>query len=163
MNETVGLILFLVMAGAVIVLGVLELIARLLPDDPQAPVSILSPAPPLGLPRDYVTHGADLTPDRPADPGLSAGLSGLSAAQRGAVQAYMLDRSRANLVTLAVALGARTGELRAELKGDTGRIGEEVRAARAALGLDDPDGQRYVTVGDGGHRVPIGEAVAFRD
>lgn len=89
-------------------------------------------------------------PARPADPSLSVGLSAPSARIHPALRAIMLDSeddkgarleatSRMALVQALVAAGWKTGEIRAQLKGDTGAIGDQVRAARIALGMADEE------------------------
>jgi hypothetical protein len=88
--------------------------------------------------RDYVTHEPARVADTATDPGLSAGLSVPSArsAQLPApVTNIMIDRSRAGLIAALVAAGWKTGEIRAQLKGDNSRIGEEVEAERVRQGL----------------------------
>jgi hypothetical protein len=99
-------------------------------------------------PRNYVTHDKASTADTPTDPGLSAGLSGLSADVPPQLEALMVDRSRAVLIAALVAAGWKVGEIRTQLKGDTGAIGEEIKAERKRQGLDVEEG-RIVPVNGG--------------
>lgn len=109
-------------------------------------------------PLDYVTRYPALEADTATDPGLSAGLSGLSAVQAEAVRGYMLDRSRANLIRLAVVLGASTGDLRPVLRGDNGANGQEIAAIRRALGLEEEGVPRTPLAGR-----PIPPGVVFQE
>lgn len=108
-----------------------------------------------------------------ADTGLSAGLSGglpdNTPRVPPAVRNIMLDTaaskddrkaatSRESLITALVAAGWGTGEIRAQLKGDSGEIGNQVRAARAVLGLVDEDVPRTPIAGR-----PVAPGVEFAD
>lgn len=108
-------------------------------------------------------------PNLPADPGLSVGLSAPSAKIHPAVLAIILDSeadkaermevtSRMALVQALVAAGWKTGEIRAQLKGDTGAIGDQVRAARIALGMADEEVPRTPLAGR-----PVPPGVEFAD
>jgi len=70
------------------------------------------------------------------DHGPSVRPSAPSVAVRAA-EALQRDRSRQTLVTALVAAGWSTAEIRDRLVGANDAIGAEVKAARAALGLDD--------------------------
>jgi hypothetical protein len=108
-----------------------------------------------------------------ANTGLSAGLSaGLPTHETfvpAAVRNIMLDTatskddrkaatSRESLITALVAAGWGTGEIRAQLKGDSGEIGNQVRAARAVLGLVDEEVPRTPIAGR-----PVAPGVEFAD
>lgn len=78
------------------------------------------------------------------------GLSGLSAAPSAPSEPardIISPGDRAAAIRALVASGWTTGQIRGLLKGDNGVIGQEVEAARAAMGLEAP--RRIVTVRDG--------------
>lgn len=91
--------------------------------------------------RDYVTSVEPEVPDSPADPGLSDGLSAWSEAQRLAFDGLMLYRSREAAMRALVAAGWKVSDIRAAglFRGDNAVVGQEVRAARLALGLEDDE------------------------
>ena len=99
-------------------------------------------APPASAPRvAYVAQPPRTAPEMPTDPGLSAGLSGLSvwsAPLPAPVQTLMVDRTRAALLSALVAAGWKTGDIRAVLKGDNGRIGEEVETEQQRQNITPP-------------------------
>jgi hypothetical protein len=89
--------------------------------------------------RDYVApHPAPL-PKTPTDLGPSAvpvRPSVLSAPIGAVVDALTVDRTRAAIVRVLVAQGWSTAEIRDRLVGANDAIGDEVKAARIALGLE---------------------------
>lgn len=158
MNEFAGILIFSVTAIAVALWLILELLGRLFPatveDDPPARLSTVSPPPPAH----YVKSPAPLSADTAPDPGLSDGLSALSEVEALALEDIRAYRSRENLVCFLVAFGWKTGEIRAILKGDSGKIGEEVREARVLLGLEDEEVPRTPLAGR-----PIPAGVVFQE
>lgn len=117
----------------------------------------------------YVEREAPLPPVRPADRGLSAGLSASSAPLHPALRAIILDTeadkpgrqaatTRAALIRALVAAGWRTGEIRVLLRGDTTVVTEEIRAARLALGVGDEEAPKTPLAGR-----PIPPGVEFAD
>jgi hypothetical protein len=99
---------------------------------------------------DYVSQNPEIAPDAPQTPGLSVVSSGLSASSAeipDELADIMTYRTREKLIDALVAAGWGTGEIRALIKGDSGVIGEEVKAARTRLGIDVP--QRVVMVSAG--------------
>lgn len=117
-------------------------------------VSNITPPPPA----DYVTRMGATSADSATDPGLSDGLSALSEVEALTLEDVMAYRSRENLIRFLVAFGWKTGEIRGLIKGDTGKIGEEVRAARLALGLEDEETPRTPLAGR-----PIPAGVVFAE
>lgn len=129
-DTLIALIIIAVVLVAVVALGVSKLIERVWGEPEE---EALAPKPP-------VTPPAQV----PASP---------SAPLPAAVRALLTERRREKLIEALVAAGWGTGEIRMQLKGDSGTIGEEVRAARIRLGLADPD-QRVTPLA--GRPVPDG-------
>lgn len=84
-------------------------------------------APRLSLPRP--ANGGEPANERTNEPRPTATRTRLHAA----ADALQLDRTRAGLIRVCVAAGLNVSEIRGLLKGTAADIGEEVRAAKAAL------------------------------
>jgi hypothetical protein len=126
---------------------------------PATPMRVVSAPDVLGdAPPAYVTRPPALEADTATDPGLSAGLSGLSELEGVAWDGLTLYRSREALLRALVAAGWKTGEIRAVVKGDNALIGQEVQAARRALGLEEEGVQRSPIAGR-----PIPPGVVFQE
>lgn len=61
-----------------------------------------------------------------------------------AVDRLQLDRTRTALIEVLVLAGWEVGEVRGVVKGDNGKIGDEVAAARERLGGDAPAARTFV-------------------
>lgn len=84
----------------------------------------------------------------------SSAPSAPSAKQLTALMRLMLDRDRAALIEALVSAGWNVGQIRAQLRGDNGVIGEEIAAARQRLGLSTSE-PRVIPVGRDGHFVEV--------
>jgi hypothetical protein len=104
--------------------------------DPPAPVLRLS----VGLPVTYVTSGTQ-EPHQNAPSARSAVcLSAPSAAEQpvsaalpAELERLMVDTTREALIEALLIAGWNVGQIRAQLRGDNGKIGQEIEAARARL------------------------------
>lgn len=126
-------------------------------------VSTVSSAPIPAQYDHYVTQYPDNTSIIPQTAGLSGGLSGLSARSEdvpSAVRDITLYRTREQLIAALVAAGWGVGEIRSVLRGDNGKIGEEIAAARARLGggVPSPEPARTPLAGR-----PIPPGIRFSD